>query len=247
MRRKVKTGYPRGEQTKQRILNVAVSLFGTKGFDGVSTRDIAAAASVPPPSLRYYFQNKQGLYIACLNHIQDCLLRDVEPVLKEAELLLEEEVPDSERLIDAFCNIQEAHVDFMIGGPDGGTRALFIVRHDLPSKGGAGQLKGDGAVAYRMTSCFTRMMMGISGNTLDAQTALIVAGLINGPLTIIYVRRNRLADVGWTITAERLRWLKRTIRKHTTAVLRAHRVKLRDVNSGSREPRLRGKRSARSS
>jgi len=227
MRRKVKVGYPRGEQTKQRILNTAVSLFGTKGFDGVSTREIAAAASVPPPSLRYYFRDKQGLYVACLNHIQATSLQEIEPTLKEAELLLEEEQPDADRLIDAFCNVQEAHIDFMIGGPDAGTRALFVVRHDLPSKGGADQLKGDGTVAYRMIACFTRLMIGISGNTLDAQTALLVAGLVNGPLTIVYVRRTRLAEIGWNITPERLRWLKRTIRKHTTAVLRAHRVKHR--------------------
>ena len=73
-----------------------------------------------------------------------------------------------------------------------------------------------------MMACFVQMMTAISGNTLDPQTALIVAGLINGQLTAIQLRRHRLADMGWDITPERLSWLKRTIRINTAAILRAH-------------------------
>jgi TetR/AcrR family transcriptional regulator, regulator of cefoperazone and chloramphenicol sensitivity len=223
MRRTVEVGYPRGEETRTRILNVALSLFGTKGFDGVSTREIAAAASVPANSLRYYFGNKQDLYVACLNHTQTLAFQAMEPALLEAELLLEDRKADTSRLIHAFCAVQEALIDYMIGGSDRGTTALFVVRHDLPSEGGSGRLTGDGKVAYRMMACFTQLMMRISGNLLDAKTALIVAGLINGQLTAIYVSRNRLAEFGWDITMERLHWLKRTIRKQTTALLLAHR------------------------
>jgi TetR/AcrR family transcriptional regulator, regulator of cefoperazone and chloramphenicol sensitivity len=147
MRRTVEVGYPRGEETRTRILNVALSLFGTKGFDGVSTREIAAAASVPANSLRYYFGNKQDLYVACLNHTQTLAFTAMEPALVEAELLLEDQETDILRLIDAFCALQASLIDYMIGGTDGGTTALFIVRHDLPSEGGAGRFTGDGKAA----------------------------------------------------------------------------------------------------
>lgn len=228
MRRNVEVGYQRGEETSARILTVAVDLFGNRGFDGVSTREIAAAASVPPASLRYYFENKQGLYIACLEHIQAVIFQRMESSLREAEALLDDEQAPCDRIIDSFCDLQEALIDSMIGGPDGGTLALFVVRHDLPSQGGAGNLAGDEAPILRERDCFTRMVMRVSGNQLDAESALRIAGLINGQLTIIYVRRNRLAESGWDITPQRLQWLKRVIRKNSTAMLEAHRAAYAD-------------------
>jgi TetR/AcrR family transcriptional regulator, regulator of cefoperazone and chloramphenicol sensitivity len=223
MRRTVETGYPRGDETRARILKVAVDLFGTKGFDSVSTREIAAASSVPPASLRYYFANKQGLYIACLEHVQALSFGQMEPALVDAEALLADENCPAGRLINSFCALQDAMIESMLGGPDGGTAALFTLRHDLPSEGGAGKLVGDGTASRRMIACFTRLIVRISSNQLDSQTALIVAGLINGQMTNIYVRRNRLADAGWAITPDRLQWMKDTVRKHSTAVLQAYR------------------------
>jgi AcrR family transcriptional regulator len=189
----------------------------------VSTREIAAAASVPAHSLQYYFENTRGLYVACLEHIQAVLYQSVEPALRKAESLLEDGHAKLESLVDAFCAVQEALVDRMIGFDDG-TMALFIVRHDMPSEAGANKFSGDGGPSYRMMACFSQLMMRISGNTLDRQTALIVAGLINGQLTTIYLRRGRLAEGGWNLNVEQLGWLKQTIRKQTTAALLIHGV-----------------------
>jgi hypothetical protein len=66
-------------------------------------------------------------------------------------------------------------------------------------------------------------MVRISGNTLDMQTALIVTGMISGQLTNIFLRRNRLSEIGWDITAERVEWIKHTMRKHTVAILQSYR------------------------
>jgi AcrR family transcriptional regulator len=35
----------------------------------MSTRDIAATAGVNAPALQYYFDNKEGVYFACVEHI----------------------------------------------------------------------------------------------------------------------------------------------------------------------------------
>ncbi len=223
MRRTVEVGYSRGEETRARILGIALTLFGNKGYDSVTTREIAQAAAVPPASLRYYFGNKQGLYLACLEHVQTLAFQQMEPALDEAELLLEDANTSYERLIESFCILQESLVDSMIGGADGGTVATFIVRHDLPSEGGAGKLVIDSKAGRRMMACFITIMIRISGGQLDSQSAARVSGLINGQLTNIYVRRNRLAEYGWDITPERLLWLKQMIRKNTEAILRAHR------------------------
>ena len=43
-------------------------LFGAHGFDGASTRDIAREAGVNAPALQYYFDNKEGVYLACIDY-----------------------------------------------------------------------------------------------------------------------------------------------------------------------------------
>ena len=64
-----KSRYRRGTETRERIIMAALPAFGLKGFQAVSTREIALAANVNLPAIQYYFGNKQGLYQACAGHI----------------------------------------------------------------------------------------------------------------------------------------------------------------------------------
>lgn len=51
----------KGEKTKQKVMDAAVSLFNVKGFSGTSIRAIAEKAGVNVALISYYFGNKQGL------------------------------------------------------------------------------------------------------------------------------------------------------------------------------------------
>jgi len=52
--------------TAQRILAAAERLFGERGFNGVSTRDIAAAAGVSKANVFHHYNSKLALYEAVL-------------------------------------------------------------------------------------------------------------------------------------------------------------------------------------
>jgi AcrR family transcriptional regulator len=54
-----------------RLLEAAVSLFAHKGYPATSTREIVEAAGVTKPMLYYYFQSKEGLLAAALEHFLD--------------------------------------------------------------------------------------------------------------------------------------------------------------------------------
>src|SRR6516165_651681 len=104
--RQVEHGYPCGEETRARIIAAALKLFGEHGFAGASTRDIAAEAGVNAPALQYYFDNKEGVYLACVEHIVSRVWGHLEPAVTAAqEVLAREEASDTE-LIEAFCDIQ---------------------------------------------------------------------------------------------------------------------------------------------
>jgi AcrR family transcriptional regulator len=55
---------PKSERTKERILRVAERLFAEHGYEGVSMRELAAAAGVQLALLSYHFRNKLGIYRA---------------------------------------------------------------------------------------------------------------------------------------------------------------------------------------
>ncbi|HEX7816221.1 CerR family C-terminal domain-containing protein [Dyella sp.] len=122
-RRSPAGGYARGEETRQRIIDAAIQLFGAHGFDGASTRDIAAAAGVNAPSLQYYFESKEGLYKACAQHITDELQARYAPAMKHASEVLKGD-PDVEVLIDAYHRFQRLTLDTVLS-PDHFSRGLI--------------------------------------------------------------------------------------------------------------------------
>jgi len=65
--------------TKARILRAAEEVFATRGFEGASTREIAARAGVNISSLHYHWASKETLYLAVFHDVFDrivALLRD---------------------------------------------------------------------------------------------------------------------------------------------------------------------------
>ena len=59
--------------TKERILEAAEEVFAERGFEGASTREIAAKAQVNISSLHYHWASKDALYIAIVARVLDSL------------------------------------------------------------------------------------------------------------------------------------------------------------------------------
>jgi AcrR family transcriptional regulator len=54
------------EGARHRLLVAATRLFARTGYAATSVREIVEAAGVTKPVLYYYFQSKEGLYLAIL-------------------------------------------------------------------------------------------------------------------------------------------------------------------------------------
>ncbi|MBE1160928.1 CerR family C-terminal domain-containing protein [Dyella acidiphila] len=106
-------GYARGDETRQRIIDAAILLFGERGYKDASTRDIAAAAGVNAPALQYYFENKEGLYKACAEYITDELQARYAPFLQRAKNALKNHA-DGETLIEAYLDMQSTTLDTVL-------------------------------------------------------------------------------------------------------------------------------------
>jgi AcrR family transcriptional regulator len=58
---------PKGEQTRQQILDAAIARFGHDGYRATSVADIARAAGVSGTAAYAYFPNKEALFLAAVD------------------------------------------------------------------------------------------------------------------------------------------------------------------------------------
>jgi TetR/AcrR family transcriptional regulator len=59
----------RGSATRDRLLQVAQSLFAERGYRGTSLRDISGRIGIKAPSLLHHFSSKEQIYLAVLDRI----------------------------------------------------------------------------------------------------------------------------------------------------------------------------------
>jgi TetR/AcrR family transcriptional regulator, regulator of cefoperazone and chloramphenicol sensitivity len=220
LRRPAEGGYARGEETRMRIIDAAIDLFGEHGFAATSTRDIAARAGVNAPALQYYFENKEGVYRACAEYFADFVWTTFEPVVRSASEALESGVGIAQ-LIDAFIAIQDQIADNMFKMPKSPSQRLFFVRE----QGGHEPSIASDILQERVRGPLTRVSAGlvakITGGSADDPVTTIRAITLYGQLMLFHVSpRSTLRHLGWQeIDAEKGELLKSTVRAQTRALL----------------------------
>jgi AcrR family transcriptional regulator len=91
------------DDTRQRLIRAAVFVFGSQGFEGASTRRIAALAGTNISSIAYHFGGKENLYLA----VADFIAQEIGKKVDEVEELMADE---RERVKDGSLSSAEAIV-----------------------------------------------------------------------------------------------------------------------------------------
>jgi TetR/AcrR family transcriptional regulator, regulator of cefoperazone and chloramphenicol sensitivity len=222
LRHSAESGYARGDQTRQRIILAAMQLFGERGFEGATTRDIAAAADVNAPALQYYFDNKEGVYLACIEYIIDDVRAMFEPALKQAKAVLQANAPKTQ-LIEAFLGVYAVILDSILLQPHAGQRRLFLARElngEEPSP--AGRL-----LRRRLRQPFAKVfhellgrISGLSGD--DPVTRIRMMGLKGQIMPLHHAQRLTLESLGWNkLDANRIALIKATLLDQVRVLLEA--------------------------
>ena len=135
-----------------RLVEAAVDRFARAGFEGASTRDIASACGTAMSSITYHFGGKQGLYLACADHIADQIQASYAPGLAAIREHPPQD-PDSARaallvLLDGFGRLMLA--------PQSESWSQFIVREQ-----------------QRPTEAFERLYARVMQPVLEAAISLV--------------------------------------------------------------------------
>lgn len=221
-RRSTEGGYARGEETRLRIIRSAIELFGEHGFVAASTRDIAAHAGVNAPALQYYFENKEGVYRACAEHLADEIWSKFEPVVRRSAATVES-TDDVEKLIEAFLDLQCVMMDKAMEWPSAPALKLFFVREQGGQEPQIATDTFQQRVRGPLNSVASKIVAKICGTApTDPLTVMRLISL-NGQFVLFHMApRSVLALFGWTtIDAEKLEFVKQTICSNTRALLRS--------------------------
>ncbi len=115
------------EQTRKALTIAALRLFGTKGYDATSTREIAALAKANIGSIAYHFGGKEGLRLAAADHIVETFrliaaqaLGNFRPIGLPAE--------DREGARAQILSALERMVHFIVARPETGEIVQFLLR-----------------------------------------------------------------------------------------------------------------------
>ena len=99
----------RGKDTRSRLLTVATQLFSDRGYEGVSTREIAAAANTTLPTIPHHFGSKAGLYQAIFTAIAEDMERRLSPAATAALAVLDNKHASRAELVNALENLVLVH------------------------------------------------------------------------------------------------------------------------------------------
>ena len=112
------------DQTRAALISAALKLFGRQGFEGTSTREIAALAKANIGSIAYHFGGKEGLRAACANHIVETIGGVAGAAMAETAGGAQGEDAARARL----NTVLEAMVGFIVARPEAGEFVQFVLR-----------------------------------------------------------------------------------------------------------------------
>ncbi len=176
------------EQTRERLLKSGLKLFGQAGYNGVTTRALAADARVNQAAIPYHFGGKEGLYRAVAEMVADDMAG--------ANIMFVTKAPDVFRMVAGNKPIMRKVVRTLVkrmvrrflGFRDrAGDRPAFIVREYLDPGIGFGILYE--RVIERVHMALTAMVAVVAGMPEEAPEAKLKAHSILGQIIIFGLAR----------------------------------------------------------
>ncbi|MER8632036.1 CerR family C-terminal domain-containing protein [Mesorhizobium opportunistum] len=116
---------PPAELTRAALVRAALKLFGRQGFDGTSTREIAAEARANIGSIAYHFGGKEGLRAAAADFIVETIQTVAGQALGNSQAAAP---PDPEAARAQLFAALERMVGFIVAQPQAGEIVQFVLR-----------------------------------------------------------------------------------------------------------------------
>lgn len=186
LRHPVSGGYARGNETRQRIIDSAIELFGESGFEGASTRQIARNAGVNPPALQYYFDNKEGLYTACTEYVVEENQAWLRPFLEQA---MAKDSADADTCIETLCQMLDTILERILSKNTTSGQRLFYARMQLGQGPGRTAEEFSNKLFGQLHSVAVRLVACVCGSSVDDEMVQLRTLSLLGQVTTFHTLR----------------------------------------------------------
>jgi AcrR family transcriptional regulator len=206
----------RGAETRQRLIEAALDVFGRYGFEGATTRQIAKEAKANLAAIVYHFGSKEALHIAVAEHIAARIAALVGPSLAAAGAPDAAATPAAARA--ALTRLLETYADVILGEREAERWARFIVREQLHPTAAFEviyqYMGGSHAVGARLVAT-------ILGRSPEDEAVKLSVFTVMGQIMVFRVARELvLRRMGWTTIGEAQRAaIKRVVVAQANAIL----------------------------
>ncbi|MBF0332081.1 MAG: CerR family C-terminal domain-containing protein [Alphaproteobacteria bacterium] len=194
----------RGDETKQRLIAAGLMVFGRDGYEGASTRRLAAEAGANVAAIAYHFGGKWGLYIAVARQVAQRNGAVVGPLSERVAAELAAAAPGPDALARIVARVIGGLMDGLFTLREDG-RAAFLIREMLaPSEAFDVLYEGFFLPLNRMLSALAATALGLSP---DEPAAVMRGHLLLGTVMPLIAGRVVIERrLGWSeITPERRR------------------------------------------
>jgi len=208
---------PRGESTRDALIEAATLVFARERFGSANLREIAQAARVNPALIGYHFQNKEGLYLAVFERMLGRIRSAMDPALAdlEASLAAPADAP-RERLLEPLLRFVETLLGHMVHEhPAWGE----LIVQELQAPTAAFDLLFRGMM-QRAHGLLARVLVRLRPNDEPAQVRLLAASIICQAAVVRISRAPLQRLMGWDTLGDReLAAMQAQIRRNTALIV----------------------------
>jgi AcrR family transcriptional regulator len=206
----------RGAETRQRLIEAALDVFGRYGFDGASTRQIAREADANLAAIVYHFGSKEALQIAVAEYLVGRVASLIAPALGVAGSPETSASPEAARA--ALVRLLETYADVLLGEAEAERWARFIVREQMQPTAAFEVIYGmmGGAMTIAV-----RLVAAVLGRDPEDEAVRLCAITLMGQVLVFRVAHSLvLRRMGWPAIGERERAaIKRVVVADVHAIL----------------------------
>ena len=178
---------PRGEETRAALIAAALALYGDKGYEATSTREIAAAAKANSAMIAYHFGGKEGLRAACADFVAE-RLRGIFGDAPEAE------TPQAARA--ALSALLRAFIRRVVADEAARPLARFLLREISDPSAAFARIYETAFAPLHRRAC-RLWARATGGDPESADTRLAVFAVIGQALYFRIARVAVLMRMGW--------------------------------------------------
>ncbi len=117
--------------SRERLLEAAVDVFGKRGYEAATTRMIAKTAGVNVAAIPYYFNGKDGLYQAVVTYIVEKIEEKAGAAFQNTIAPASEKGLSRDTALSSLEDLLGTLVNFLVGSPEAARVARIILREQL--------------------------------------------------------------------------------------------------------------------